>query len=408
MRFSLMVVISLCILSLCAQGVRTVSGEWVGTSYVGATPYNVELNLEQVGNQLTGYSITRSMNGRDSIKMTVNGNVDGDQVLLFGVEIVYKTRVTCISNVELVYASGSDQERLEGRWKGDWSIRTCAPGLSGKMKLYRPLSQMHDADERGFKPTKPNVGTPDELASLMIKTLDQRKYYALLIGINAYAHESIVSLDNPLKDVDRLAEVLLDQYLFREENVSILKDPGRAEIIDALDALSKKVTDKDNLLIFYAGHGIWDERLKQGYWLPADASADSKSYWLSNSTIRDYLGGIQSKHTLLISDACFSGGILKERGVTIEGRAMLELYKMPSRKAMTSGTMTTVPDESVFMEYLIKNLKENEQPLLSSEDLFRNFRIAVINNSPNGQVPQYGAISQVGDEGGDFIFLKKQ
>ena len=27
--------------------------------------------------------------------------------------------------------------------------------------------------------------------------------------------------------------------------------------------------------------------------------------------------------------------------------------------------------------------------------------------TPNGQVPQYGAIGQVGDEGGDFIFLKK-
>ena len=75
---------------------------------------------------------------------------------------------------------------------------------------------------------------------------------------------------------------------------------------------------------------------------------------------------------------------------------------------MTSGTMKTVPDESVFLKYLIKNLMSNTAPLLSADQLFRNFKIAVINNSPNGQVPQYGPITQTGDEGGDFIFLKRE
>ena len=73
---------------------------------------------------------------------------------------------------------------------------------------------------------------------------------------------------------------------------------------------------------------------------------------------------------------------------------------------MTSGTLKTVPDESVFIEYLLKNLRNNEAPLLSADQLFRHFKTAVINNSPNGQVPQYGPISQAGDEGGDFIFLR--
>jgi hypothetical protein len=94
--------------------------------------------------------------------------------------------------------------------------------------------------------------------------------------------------------------------------------------------------------------------------------------------------------------------------VTFENsRAVLERYKLASRKAMTSGTLKTVPDKSVFVTYLLKNLANNDQPMISAEDLFRNFKTAVINNSPNGQVPQYGAIGQVGDEGGDFIFLRK-
>ena len=69
--------------------------------------------------------------------------------------------------------------------------------------------------------------------------------------------------------------------------------------------------------------------------------------------------------------------------------------------------MKTVPDKSVFIEYLVKRLYENERDLLPSEQLFSSFKIAVMNNS-QGQVPQFGDIQGAGDEGGDFVFLKRQ
>ncbi len=84
------------------------------------------------------------------------------------------------------------------------------------------------------------------------------------------------------------------------------------------------------------------------------------------------------------------------------------MYRLPSRKAMTSGALKTVPDKSVFIEYLIKALQFNEQPLISAEQLFTSFKYNVINNSLNGQVPQCGVISMADDEGGDSIFLKRQ
>jgi hypothetical protein len=148
--------------------------------------------------------------------------------------------------------------------------------------------------------------------------------------------------------------------------------------------------------------------MQQGYWLPSDALKDSKANWISNSTIRDYLRGIPSKHTLLISDACFSGGIFKERSIQESSAAILEMYKRKSRKAMTSGTMTTVPDNSIFIKYLIQNLESNESTLISADNLFQSFKIAVIHNSPVNQLPQYGVIRESGDEGGDFIFLREE
>jgi fructose-bisphosphate aldolase class 1 len=68
--------------------------------------------------------------------------------------------------------------------------------------------------------------------------------------------------------------------------------------------------------------------------------------------------------------------------------------------------MTEVPDKSVFVQYLLKNLKENTNQYLSAEELFSKMRMAVINNSEN--VPQFGTIQNVGDLGGDFIFIRRK
>ena len=85
--------------------------------------------------------------------------------------------------------------------------------------------------------------------------------------------------------------------------------------------------------------------------------------------------------------------------------AINKLYELPSRKAMTSGTLTVVPDQSAFLKYMIDRLQNNKEKYLSSEQLFSNFRMAVINNS--NSVPQFGVIKDVGDEGGDFIFIHR-
>jgi len=73
---------------------------------------------------------------------------------------------------------------------------------------------------------------------------------------------------------------------------------------------------------------------------------------------------------------------------------------------MTSGNLKEeVPDKSVFLQYLIKRLEENKEKFLSSGVLFGSFFDAVISNSEN--IPQFGVIQNVGDEGGDFIFIKR-
>jgi hypothetical protein len=141
---------------------------------------------------------------------------------------------------------------------------------------------------------------------------------------------------------------------------------------------------------------------------------ERRADWISNSDLRDAIRGIKARHILLISDACFAGGIfLAREAFGPVSSAVAELDNLPSRTAMTSGALTTVPDRSVFVEYLIKRLGDNTEDRLPALELFNKIRLPVINNSPaqrdgSRPTPRYGTIFEVGDGGGDFIFVRRR
>jgi hypothetical protein len=230
--------------------------------------------------------------------------------------------------------------------------------------------------------------------------------FALLIGNEKYDDPNIPELEEPVKDVTELFNTLTKTYNFDPANVILLKNETKEKIIGTLHELRSKIGPTDNLLIFYAGHGYWDEGMGVGYWLPKNAAKNNPVNWIPNTDLTNYLGAIKTKHTLLIADACFSGGIFKTRAAFSATYAVEMLYQLNSRKAITSGYLTVVPDRSVFFQYLLKNLNDNDNDYLSAEELFSKMRMAVINNSEN--VPQFGTIQNVGDEGGDFIFIKRK
>lgn len=247
-----------------------------------------------------------------------------------------------------------------------------------------------------------------ELHASVVDFANAGKFYALIIGVSDYIDPNIPDLDSlPVKDAINLSKVLIKNYTFEKENVTLLKNPTRRDIVIALDELSKKTTTTDNVLIFYAGHGHYEDENGIGYWFPKDAEVSNSSNWLYNNQLVDCIKKIRSLHTLLVSDACFSGSIFKTRSVdmTKANDFIKKKYQLASRKAITSGTLKTVPNVSVFIKYLLKNLSENQEKYLTSSQLFQSLEAPVGNNAPS--VPQFGVIQNVGDEGGDFIFIKK-
>lgn len=259
-----------------------------------------------------------------------------------------------------------------------------------------------NAEERG-------AGTRDvELHAVRVDMSNLGKFYALVIGISNYDDPLIADLDSmPVKDAMKVAHTLQTYYTFEKEDITLLTDPTRRQIVIALDELSKKAGPNDNVLIFYAGHGHYEKEFGIGYWFPKDAEINNSANWLYNDQLVASLKKIKSLHTLLISDACFSGSIFKTRSIDMSSANQIvkKKYQLPSRKAITSGTLKTVPNESVFIKYLTNYLKDNKEKYLTGSQLFQSLEEPVGNNAPS--VPQFGVIQNVGDEGGDFVFIKR-
>ena len=82
-----------------------------------------------------------------------------------------------------------------------------------------------------------------------------------------------------------------------------------------------------------------------------------------------------------------------------------------SRHAITSGGIEPVMDggkegHSIFTYYLIKALRENKSKFIDATHLFDNIKVPIVNNSD--QSPKYLPLKNTGDEGGEFIFYRKQ
>jgi hypothetical protein len=327
-----------------------------------------------------------------------------------------KTRGFAKVNTSKAQLEGTvkDEDGIKTFWINNFPIAVASDGSfatvidlkSGDNSIqFKSVDLLGNLYEEQFTLTSEVTESSNAIAGL---TNSPGKYYALLIGIDEYDDPAIADLDKPIKDAEALAKVLKTHYVFEEENIEIIRNATRGQIIDALVAMRSKITPDDNLLIFYAGHGYYDEASDIGYWIPSNGRDKSISTadWFRNSSLTDEINAIKSKHTLLIADACFSGSIFKTRKAFLDASlAVNKLYELPSRKAMTSGTLTEVPDRSAFIQYLLKRLESSSEKYLTSEQLFSSLRMAVINNSD--VVPSYGVINKSGDEGGDFVFIRK-
>lgn len=262
-----------------------------------------------------------------------------------------------------------------------------------------------------------------EVASLAITSSAIRQqinfgnYHALIIGNNDYRH--LQKLDSAIKDANAIANVLRDRYGFSN---TLLLNASRYQILSAINQLREKLTEKDNLLVYYAGHGTFDRVNMRGYWQPIDAEEANTANWISTFDITDLLNVMSAKEVLVIADSCYSGAMTLSSvpnltsGLSEEKRlqALKQISGKRSRTVLTSGGLAPVLDtgsdgHSIFGKALLE-LLQNNNDIVEGLKLYQNIGKKVSSDALKfrfEQVPQYAAINNAGHEAGDFFFVPK-
>ncbi|NNE25945.1 MAG: caspase family protein, partial [Saprospiraceae bacterium] len=226
--------------------------------------------------------------------------------------------------------------------------------------------------------------------------------HLLAIGINNYP-ETIGKLNNAVRDAEEFEKILKTYYGFDHTRCLINEEATQEGIIAAFDQLITELTEDDNLVVYFAGHGQLVHR--KGYWIPYDAVQDKRHTYLANYEVLALMSDVKAHHVLMIVDACFSGALLShERSAAAE-----RFYEMPSRWVMTSGQIEPVGDGvkgeySPFAKSLFTQLKCYPKDLLSISQLWVNVREGVVDNGD--QVPNCQPVRNVGHQNGEFYFIK--
>lgn len=268
-------------------------------------------------------------------------------------------------------------------------------------------------------PVPARIETPWDAPPAAIKGMEFGKYYALVIGNQNYLN--IDDLDTPHRDAQRAKEILESQFGFK---VTVLLDADNIRVMQAINELNEVVTDQDNLLIFYAGHGsrIQTGSFEAGYWLPSNAlPPPNDTYWVSNEFVTRHLARIKAKRVMVVADSCYAGLLSDEPGYLLMGDqgAVTEdyvRYKMPkkSRLLLSSGGDQPVLDgggegNSVFAKAFLDVL-ETAATITSGPELFLKVREQVQKKSALvgfEQTPEFKVIKGAGHEVGDFFFVRQ-
>jgi len=288
------------------------------------------------------------------------------------------------------------QARVQGRWvfideTGRFEARV--PLRAGRNEV-----RVEITDEDGNRADQ--VLVVDSPRASPAQPEPEGRRVALIFANSAYADPRIPDLTTPGADADAVGAVLSQRFGFE---VRVVRDAGKAGIVDALRELGRGLTEADRVLVYYAGHGFSLPRTGQGYWLPADAGVTSAKEWISNADISRLLHRMPARQMMLVADSCYSGAFASGGDVAGAGDPGT-VAALRAVMALSSGGDEPVLDgqaNSPFAKALLAGLERLDRADVGYA-LFRRVHEMVTATTP--QTPAYGIVSFAGyDPGADYV-----
>lgn len=239
-----------------------------------------------------------------------------------------------------------------------------------------------------------------------------RTDYALIFATDQYDNWS--DLVNPVFDSRTIADELKKSYGFK---VDIVENASQTEIFKKLrEYAEKKYQPLDQLFIFFAGHGSYDQTFGEGFVVTKESllNDEAKVTYISHNRLRSNINNIPCDHIFLAMDVCFGGtfdqALASSRGddevYKEQNQAEFITRKLTykTRRFLTSGGKTYVSDgipgkHSPFAKNFLEALRSRggRDGILTLPELYTFVEKLKIQ-------PRFG---EFGDNapGSDFVFV---
>ncbi|MCW5912763.1 MAG: caspase family protein, partial [Cyclobacteriaceae bacterium] len=224
------------------------------------------------------------------------------------------------------------------------------------------------------------------------------------------------ALVNPIFDSRTIVNELQSVYGFKTE---LIENATQDQVLVKLrEYAEKQYGELDQLFVFFAGHGFYDETFKEGFVVTKESlpSDPGRGSYLAHSRIRSAIVNNPCKHVFLAMDVCFGGTIDQEAahrniedevyGEPSQSEIIIRKLQFKTRKYLTSGGKEYVSDgipgkHSPFAKQFIAALKSrggNDGILTLSEltTFVETLKTA----------PQFGKFGS-DQTGSDFLFIVK-
>lgn len=194
--------------------------------------------------------------------------------------------------------------------------------------------------------------------------------FAVIIANEDY--NSVPKVDFALRDGEILEKYLVNTIGLPQNHVKTYKNSSygnMAAAIKHIENLSAAYGEDLDLIFYYAGHGVPNEKTKEPMLLPVDGDASIPETCYDLGKLIKKIGEMKSNSVLVLLDACFSGSergdgmLTAARGVKIHTTPSLPIGNMVIFTA-SQGDESAYPFEpeqhGMFTYFLLKKLQDNK------------------------------------------------
>lgn len=204
----------------------------------------------------------------------------------------------------------------------------------------------------------------------LIPETNQAAHNTLAVIVANENYKRVPNVPHALNDGIILKKYLERTFGIPKDNIEYLEDASLNDIKYALGNVAQKCKafkDQMSVIIYYAGHGVPDEKTNEAYLLPVDGFGTDPSSGINMEDFYEDLSQMPAKSVIVLLDACFSGAkrdggmLMATRGITIKPN-----IKVPDGKLIvlsaTSEDQTAFPIEEqkhgLFTYTLLRKIQE--------------------------------------------------